>query len=177
MPAFDLHTKEAIVSSTEVSVPGRRRTPVRRWIVAVAALATVAAAVITGVILSRPDRGTPLAPSMTLALPGGDAAMMSCLPFSVDILAPMEVAFDGTAVEVTGDTVVLEVSTWYRGGDGPRVTLTPAPGEQVALIGSVVFEPGQRYLVTATGGTVNSCGFSQEWSAEGEAAFKQAFAG
>ncbi len=152
------------------------RTPVRRWLIAAAAVTAVVAATVTGVILFRPNTPAPVASTMTLTMPGGDNSMMSCMPFSVDILAPMQTAFDGTAVEVTADTVVLEVSKWYRGGDAQRVNLTPAPGEHVSLTGSIVFEPGKRYLVTATDGLVNSCGFTQEWTPEGAAAFDQAFA-
>ena len=45
------------------------------------------------------------------------------------------------------------------------------------LIGGVTFEPGQQYLITATDGVVNYCGFSGPVSPELQALFDQAFPG
>ncbi len=103
---------------------------------------------------------------MQLALPGSDV-MSSCIAYSVDILADMPTAFSGHVVEVGDDSVVLEVDNWYRGGSAKNVELATLNGEQVALNGVVDFAIDKRYLVTASeAGTVNSCGFTAEWSPE-----------
>jgi hypothetical protein len=41
----------------------------------------------------------------------------------------------------------------------------------------VDFQQGERYLVTATGGNVNSCGCTTAATPDMEAAFERAFAG
>jgi len=48
-------------------------------------------------------------------------------------------------------------------------------GEQVSLNGVVDFEVDKRYLVTASEGTVTSCGFTAEWSPEMAADFEAGF--
>jgi hypothetical protein len=104
--------------------------------------------------------------------------MASCIQYSVDVLADMPVAFSGEVTAVEGDTVVLDVDRWYRGGDAERVELIAPAGDTAALIGTVDFAPGKRYLVTATGeGAVNSCGYTAEWSPAMAADFEKAFAG
>jgi len=50
-----------------------------------------------------------------------------------------------------------------------------APEGMEALIGGVTFEPGQQYLITATDGVVNYCGFSGPATPELQALFDQAF--
>ena len=50
-----------------------------------------------------------------------------------------------------------------------------APEGLEALIGGVTFEPGQQYLITATDGVVNYCGFSGPATPELQALFDQAF--
>ena len=103
-----------------------------------------------------------------------DPALMSCLPFSVDILDDMEVAFEGTVTGVDGDLLTLDVVTWYTGGDAEQVQIT-APLGMEALIGGIPFEVGGSYLVTATNGVVNYCGYTGVATPEFRAAFEQAF--
>lgn len=154
---------------------GRRRA---RWPLAAAAAAVVALGA-TGVLLSgagdepAPPSARP-AQVMTLGLPASDA-MGSCLAFSVDVLRPMEVAFSGTATVVESKAVTLRVDRWYKGGDGSQLVKLATLDGAVALEGGVEFEEGRRYLITATGGTVNSCGYSSEWTPEMESAFDEAF--
>ena len=111
-----------------------------------------------------------------LALSAGDAdpALMSCMPFSEDILADMPVAFEGTVTSVDGDVLTLDVVTWYTGGDAEQVTIT-APLGMEALIGGIAFEQGGDYLVTATDGVVNYCGYTAEATPELRQAFESAF--
>ena len=111
-----------------------------------------------------------------LALSAGDAdpSMMSCLPFSVDILSDMEVAFEGTVTAVDGDVLTLDVVTWFTEGDAEQVTIT-APLGMEALIGGIPFESGESYLVTATNGVVNYCGYTAVATPEMRQAFESAF--
>ena len=92
-----------------------------RWIPAVAAAAAVSlVGVITFAVVTANEDSPTTAGSETtmhLALPSS-TAMSSCIAYSVDFLADMPVAFSGQVVEVGDETVVLEVDTWYRGGDG-----------------------------------------------------------
>jgi hypothetical protein len=117
------------------------------------------------------------APAVRLALPRGGPRMQTCIRFSAEALMPMEMAFDGTAVQVASGRVVIRVGHWYRGGDAPRVELTTPVGDSVTLEGSLKFQQGRRYLVTASDGVVNSCGFTLEWAPEAAATFQWAFAG
>jgi hypothetical protein len=155
--------------------PSRRTT----WAVGAAAATLVAAAGV-GIFAGRGEDPAPPAAKpakvMTLSLPGSDAAGM-CLQFSVDALRPMDVALSGTATQVGTNTVTLTPDHWYRGSDGSTsITLTTL-GDSVILEGGIVFEQGKRYLVTATQGTVNACGFSGEWTPQMAAAYAEAFGG
>lgn len=115
------------------------------------------------------------APPLQLALTPDDA-MASCLPFDVAILAAMPVAFEGTVTGIEGETVTLSVDRWFKGGEASEVNLISSAGS-VALIGGVDFEVGGQYLITASEGTVNACGYSSEATPEMRAAFDQAFGG
>jgi hypothetical protein len=172
---------ETIMSTTQHHpAPSDVHRP-RRLLGAVAAAAAVAALGLGGVALLGDAPGPAQPPALELAL-SGDAATMSCMTFSVDVLAAMPVAFSGTVTEVRDGTVVLDVDRWYRGGESPagpvdRVELSAPDGAAVALVGAVEFAPGQRYLVSASEGTVSVCGFSGPWSPELAAAYEQAFGG
>ena len=181
-PARLKHLVEAAMSTTDQETPVTPRpTARRRWAVPATAAAGVAALAVGGAALvgglpggdADPSRGT----SVELALPGEDGAMASCVPFSAEFLADMPVAFAGTATSVTDQEVLLEVDRWYRGGTADTVVLTRPPADTAALLGSVEFTEGKRYLVTATDGVVNSCGFTMPWTAENAAVFDQAFTG
>ncbi len=155
------------------SRPVWRRTPVL-----LAAGAAAAVAIGVGVVVSgggdAPAVQRPAEESTTLALtaPPGDV-MSSCIVFDVEFLAEMPVAFSGTVTEVADGTVSLEVDHWYRGGTADVVTVETL-GQPVALDG-VEFVASEKYLVTATDGVVNVCGFSGPATPELEAAFEQAF--
>lgn len=110
---------------------------------------------------------------LVLAGPGGDS-IASCLPFEVDTLGGMSPAFGGTVVELTDSVATLEVDRWFTDGDAEIVEIEYTPGFE-ALIGTPTLEVGQRYLITATDGVVNGCGYSGVATPEYEAAFEQAF--
>ncbi|MBA2716183.1 MAG: hypothetical protein H0U51_03885 [Propionibacteriales bacterium] len=167
---------EAAMNTTPTQQDPRRP----RWVPAVAAAAAVAVLGVGAYAVATSDDSaappTALPSSMELTLPAA-GVMASCVGYSVDILADMPTAFSGTAVDVDDDSVLLEVDTWYRGGDADTVELATADGETISLSDVVEFTEGERYLVTASEtGTVNSCGFTSKWSPEMAADFDRAFA-
>jgi len=159
----------------------------RRWRKP-ALLTTAAAAVIAlGIVALSIASGGPATPpkaktTLALNLPGGGSVQsQSCIQFSIPFLRDMQMAFSGTAITVSEGTVALAVDHWYKGGTADVVTLTatgtaPTPTTRAAVsIDGVVFAQGKRYLVTATNGTVNGCGFTGEATAELEKSFAEAF--
>jgi hypothetical protein len=70
--------------------------------------------------------------------------------------------------------ITIDVDRWYRGGDADLVTIGIQDSSTVALDG-VDFQEGERYLVTATNGVINGCGFSGPATPELEQAFEEAF--
>ena len=190
---------EATVSSTDtrtVSGDDAEETSIRhRWLVpATVAAAAVALAVggyalagrggndgvvsAGGVSTAGPSNPAPVGKKtvLELSLPPADT-MASCLPFSADFLAPMSLAFSGTVIGVLDGLVQLEVDRWYRGGTAGVVQLDAPDPSSAALLGSVTFTEGSRYLVTATDGVVNSCGFTMPWTEQEAAVFDAAFSG
>lgn len=158
-------------AATQPDGDGPRR-PARRWLAAAAALALVATA---GATLLNVRQNEP-APATRVALSAPSSGVAgSCLPFDVAILRDMPVAFAGTATAVDQDSVTLRVDRWYRGGSADQVVIsTPDPNSSVNIDG-VAFRAGERYLITATDGTVNYCGFSGPATPELERAFAEAF--
>lgn len=166
------------VQTSEPSTPRRSRLPIMA-----AAAAAVAALSIGAVVLASDDNAptTKPKPKTTLALQmpaaAGGASMNSCIQFDVNFLKDMSPAFAGTVTAVDGDTVTLAVDRWYTGGSADVVTLTQPGGNTSVALDGVAFEQGKRYLVTASEGTVNGCGYSGEATADFEKAFDEAFPG
>lgn len=161
---------------TAADPPGPARTgPSRRLLAAVAAVATLvlAVGVLINVIDDDPDDDVAAGPPLELSLGSGDA-IASCMAVDAAILADMAPAFAATATGVEGETVILEVDRWYAGGDAPVVELR-APGGMEALIAGFDFVEGAQYLITASGGTVNYCGYSGPATPELTALFDEAF--
>lgn len=154
-------------------VPGTPKAPPRterRWVLATALAAFVAVvAVVGGVAL----RGGPAEQPLALVASGGDS-FASCIAFDTAILAEMPVAFEGTVTEVAGETATLTVDRWYTATGPDQVTVT-GNDASVLLHGGFVFEAGSPYLITATDGMVNFCGFSGPATPELRAAFESAF--
>jgi hypothetical protein len=111
---------------------------------------------------------------LELTAPGDNVAQM-CIAISPELVADMPVAFKGTVYTSGGGVVTLTIDQAYKGTDAQVATLI-APEGLEALIGGVTFEPGQQYLITATDGVVNYCGFSGPATPELQAIFDQAFA-
>ncbi len=101
---------------------------------------------------------------------------LRCRRVTDDALAGMETAFAGTVTDVEGETVTFEVERWYAGGDVDVVEVLNPEGLAAALEGPPDFEPGQRFLITASEGQVTGCGFSAPYSERLERMFARAFA-
>ena len=145
-----------------------------------ALLAAAAAAVIAlgvGGVVALGGNDSPSTPKTTLALKTqvstGGPSIGSCIRFSVDILKDMPLAFGGTVTQVSDGTVQITVDHWYKGGDADVVTVAVPPAN--TSVGTVDFVEGKRYLVTATDGTVNSCGYTGEATPDLAKAFDEAF--
>lgn len=141
-----------------------------RLVVAVAA--AVAVAVLGFSLADGLGSGDAPAP-LVLSAEGGDV-LASCLPFDVEILEAMSPAFGGVVIELTDSAATIEVDRWFTGGEAEIVEINYTPGFE-ALIGTPSLEVGQRYLITATDGVVNGCGYSGVATPEYEASFEQAF--
>ena len=153
---------EEIMTTPNVEQPGSGTPSKRPWLVAVAAAAVVIVAIGAVGLLVRDGGGDPIAATPPLELnAGGEDLTAMCIQFSVEELAKAPLAFEGTVTSVEGDTVTLDVDTWFKGGDASQVVLNAPPGME-ALIGGIPFEVGSQYLVTAYDGNVNYCGFTAE---------------
>ena len=155
----------------------RARRHRRRPLLIAAAAAAVLVALVGGALaLTRGGgpgaTGDPRS-TLALSLPPSDVAA-SCLVFDVQYLAEMPVALGGTVTAVEVGQVTLDVDRWYRGGTADVVTIA-VPHNNSAALDGVDFRTGERYLVTATEGTVNGCGFSGPATPELERAYAEAF--
>jgi hypothetical protein len=140
------------------------------------ALAGVAALAITfgsgvGVPAPTPDPGAGGGAAGGGAAGGG---MASCLAYDTAELPRMEIVFDGTVTAIDGDRVTFDVNEGWKGAEG-SITLAD-PNADVALLGEMPdFEVGGRYLVTATGDTMNACNYTLDYSADEAADWAAAF--
>jgi hypothetical protein len=158
--------------------PGRRPA----WSVAgVAAVAAVAAAVFVFGGGSPVPNGPPGGGGSpggndptTLALSMPATPDSRCRAFDVAVLRTMQVAFEGTVTATRNQQTTLAVDHWFTGGDADRVTIRVPDGRTSEVLG-IDFRSGKRYLVTATDGMVNGCGYSGPATSELESAFAEAF--
>jgi hypothetical protein len=151
----------------------------RSRLLAALAAGVAAAGIVTAVVVTSNDAATPppvtgKTSALALAAPGGGPSMGMCIRFDVELLSKEPVAFAGTVTSVETGTVSLDVTRWYAGGTAQVVTVSTPDNSNVALEG-VAFQEGKHYLVAANEGTVVSCGFSGEATAELQQAYEQAF--
>ncbi len=143
-------------------VPASRRQPLfRRVVLGAAAVAVVAAAAGGAYALFR--GGTEEAIAGGEPIGSGDPMAM-CIQYDDATLAAQEFAFDGTLVSASADgsAAVFEVHRWFKGGEGPEITLSAEGligGDSMALVGASL-EAGQRYLVSGNEGYVWACGYT-----------------
>ena len=157
--------------------------PTRGPLVVIGGLAlagAVALAVALGYNLGTPAPagGGPVAvnPTPTPDPAAGGGGMASCLMYDPATLPTFDIVFDGTVTAVDGDQVTFDVNTGWKGADD-SITLT-APDTDIALLGPMPdFKVGGRYLVTAAGPNINSCGYTLDYDAATAADWAAAFAG
>jgi hypothetical protein len=160
-------------------------------------LTSVAAAVIAfGIVVVGVTSGGPIISpqaktTLALKMPGGSTGVQSssCVVFSIPFLREMPLAFAGTVTSISDNTVptlsemtvTLSVDHWYKGGSADVVTLATMTGHALTSTSwtwvedGIEFTQGKRYLVTATNGTVNGCGFTGEATPELEKFYAEAF--
>jgi len=170
------HRMERVMSTTThlTTPPSGARAP-KRWVPALATL--VVAAVTVGVFTFGGRGADPVAvagPPLELSL-GDSSVLASCIVFDVAILRDMPMAFEGTVTAVDGARGTLTVDHWYKGGDAAEAVLTGESEDMVSLIGAFPLEVGSSYLVTATDGNVNFCGYSGPATPELRGYFEEAF--
>ena len=149
--------------------------PGRRVLLLAAAAVVVLAGIAGAAVLAGDDDTQPTAITLAGDASGAGPTMESCIQLSPELLTPVDLAFSGRVTSIDGDQVTLEVTKWFKGGDADEVIVTAASGNEQVLLGGVEFETDGRYLVTATNGTVNSCGMSGPYSSELESMFNEAF--
>lgn len=151
---------------------GRRR----RW--PLAAATGVAVLGVGGALVLADDGAAPRrAPSSVVLAVAPADAMASCLPVSAEFLKDMPVALAGTATAVSPQEVRLEVDRWYAGGSADVAVLRPTTTEDQALVGGTSFTVGDRYLVSASEGTVSACGYSGPATPDLQQVYDEAFPG
>jgi len=167
--------RERIVRTIEetTTTPVPRARPGRRLAFALGGVAVAVAAVTAATAFRGGDAPDDAGTTLALRAPRSDT-MASCVAFDVAVLREMPVAFAGTVASVGDGTVTLDVDRWFAGGDADRVTVANPDAANVSIDG-VEFTTGTRYLVTATDGTVNSCGFTAPATPDLERSFEQAF--
>ncbi len=156
--------------------PVRRRSPLA-WLVAAAAVLVIAG-VGAFAFLGGDDSAVPSAdepPPSVLTLSARPPTAAKCLVVSPAALQQQEVAFDGTVNSITEGLVTLDVSHWYLGGNADQVTVEAPTADLQALVQAANFEVGERYLVSATGGSVSVCGFTAPYSPDLAALYDEAF--
>lgn len=165
---------ENLMTDAPITLDPPRSPAPRRWAVVAAAAAVVVA---VGVAVSVSGGGDDPSSSLALSSPAEDAMAM-CMQVTPEILRDSsEVAFEGTVVELDGQVATLSVDRWFAGEEVDEVVVTGATENETALLGSVVFEDGGHYLISAGDGEVRSCGLSGEATPELVAIYEAAFAG
>lgn len=176
-PAVDDHPAD---SWLEDLVEETMSTPEKstNWTPIAAAAAVVLIAGAVAFALTRGDDRSdspPVAKPSVVELTMPEPVATKCAAVTPELLSGMDQALSGTATTVAADQVVLDVDRWYHGGDATRVKLVPPSTGMAVALESVEFEQGRRYLVSASDGRANLCGFSAPYSPELAAAFDEAF--
>ena len=168
--------------TTENRETGTRDRGPLTWLVAAAAVLIIAGVGLFGVLNHDTDPAAPptAADDKTvteLTAPSAAAYAAKCMVPNADLLRQQTVAFEGSVSTIADGMVTLVVAHWYAGDPTDLVRVQAPPADLQQLIGAVSFEPGERYLVSATDGRVTVCGLSAPWSADLAALYGQAFGG
>ena len=171
-------TMQTLDTHTDLDQVAARRRWHRPALAAAAAVAVLGIALAATQLTSEDAPATKAPTTVALAVPGGGGVTMSsCIMFDVAILRDMPVALAGTVVAQDADSVTLRVDRWYKGGSADQVRIATPDGSTSVALDGVDFQQDQRYLLTATDGTVNGCGYSGPASAELEKSYAEAFGG
>ena len=166
-----------VETHADQDTPVRKRSPLA-WLVAAAAVLVIAGVGTFALLGGGDDPAVPSAkepPPSVMTLSALPPSTAKCMVVSPAVLQQQEVAFDGTVNSISDGLVTLDVSHWYLGGDADQVTVQAPPADLQALVQAADFKVGQRYLVSATGGSVTVCGFTAPYSAELAAMYDEAF--
>jgi len=146
--------------------------------VAVAPSATAVASPTTAVPspTAMPDP-TPVPPSVEPSDGGpntGGGGVAACIRYDTAILAGMDLGFDGTVTDITGEQVTFRVNRAFKGVAGEAITLTN-PGGTLGNDGSLDMSVGDHLLVAGSGSAINACGYTQPYDAAVAAEWASAF--
>lgn len=173
---------------TRTDLP-EQRTDLRRrgalaWLVAAAAVATIAGGGYATVSALQDPGGTVQQAGPTtsevddpvvVTLQAPAAVPAKCLVPTPELLADAEVAFAGTVTSITDGVVTFAPTETYAGQSADEIELVGLHADVRVLIGQPEFVVGGTYLVSATGGQVSACGFSGEASPELQSLYDLAF--
>ena len=146
--------------------PARRRRP--GILAGMAAVA--AAAVVTAVFIAQSSPGR----TMSLTLPDPDGVGTLCAPIAPEFIAGSDVAFEGRVTGIEGSRVTLEVLRQYVGEPADTVVI-PQGTDELSELTVEPMEVGGTYLISATNGTVATCGSSGPSTPELKAVYEAAF--
>lgn len=163
--------------SIHTTAPALAPAPWRRRWALLAAGGAAAVAIVGGVVaFSGDDENDRVAgPPASFSVAAPDLMAM-CIAVTEYVPDPGLGGFRGTVVEVGADTVTLDVSQWYAGGDAAQVVLDVSQVGSPALDG-VEFQQGGEYLVAVLDGAVQTCGLSGPVDPALEAEYAEWFAG
>ncbi|MGL4176845.1 MAG: hypothetical protein ACRCSN_12295 [Dermatophilaceae bacterium] len=153
-----------------------------RWLAAASVAAVGAAGAVAWMTLGGTDSSPPptrtpvVAATYSVAAPGPSTM---CAPASAEILTPAVAAFAGTVVEIDRTRAVVDVTRWFKGGDGAeRVEISTPDADLTALLGAARLEKGGSYLVNVDDtGMVRGCGTAGADEPALRALYEQAFTG
>jgi hypothetical protein len=174
------HLLEAAMSDTRTHGPESRESGTRdrsplTWVVAAAAVVLIAGAVVFG-LANRGHHTPPQASSSVTQLdyhrPAG-----RCLVPNADVLRQQTVAFRGTLVRIENGMATFDVTRWYAGGPTDVAEVATSPTALDDLVRSARLRVGEEYLVSATDGTVASCGFTGPARGHLQDLYDEAFGG
>ncbi|MGL5928155.1 MAG: hypothetical protein ACRCY8_04390 [Dermatophilaceae bacterium] len=177
------HVMTQVTDDIDLAPDPGSRPRAARWLAAAASVAAVGAAgavawmTLGGTDSSPPPTRTPVV-AATYSVAASGASTM-CAPASAEILAPATAAFAGTVVELDGTRAVVDVTRWFKGGDGAeRVEISTPEADLTALLGAARLEKGGSYLVNVDDkGMVRGCGTAGLDEPALRTLYEQAFAG
>ncbi|MBO0844446.1 MAG: hypothetical protein J2P22_03405 [Nocardioides sp.] len=174
------HLVEAAMSDTGTRASGSRESGTRNrspltWLVAAAAVVLIGAAVVFGLVNRGDD--TPPSAGGPLTQLGYQQHAGRCMLPNVAVLRRQTVAFRGTLTSLEDGTATFDVTRWYAGGPTDVAKVAASPTALDDLVRAARLRVGEEYLVSATGGTVTSCGFTGPASGHLQDLYAQAFGG